>query len=136
MKFEGSLVKEGKFWIVEIPGLDLMTQGTSRANALEMAKSVVEDVVGKPNFRVEVEALTKDRFSISSKDTTELVALMLQRQRAKHGLTLMQVAGRLGSKSPNTLGVYEQGKREPSLGQLERLLHAIDPKASLFLKLG
>jgi hypothetical protein len=136
VKFEGFLVKEGKFWIVEIPGLDLMTQGKSRVNALAMAKSVVEDVVGKPSFRVEVEALTKDRFSVSSKDTAELVALMLQRQRAKHGLTLIEVAGRLGSKSSNAFGVYEQGKREPSIGQLEKLLHAIDPKSSLFLKLG
>lgn len=135
MKFEGSLTKEGKFWVVEIPGLDLMTQGKSKAEALTMARSVVEDIIGKPRFKATVEALPNNKFSVSSTDTGELVALMLQRQRAKHGLTLMEVAGRLGSKSPNTLGAYEQGKREPSLGQLEKLLQAIDPKCSVFLKI-
>jgi transcriptional regulator with XRE-family HTH domain len=43
----------------------------------------------------------------------------------------MQVAKRLGSKSPNALGAYEQGKREPSVTQLEKLLKAIAPKGQI-----
>jgi hypothetical protein len=135
MRFEGFLTKEGKFWVVEIPDLDLMTQGLTKSGALRMAASVVEDVVGKQGFKVQVEQLPDNKFLIDSNDTAELVALMLQRQRVKQGLTLMEVAQRLGSKSPNALGAYEQGKREPSIGQLERLLKAINPKGHLSLRL-
>ncbi len=128
MKFEGVLTRDGKFWVVEIPGLDLMTQGRSKTEALRMAKSVVEDIVGKPKFKVQVESVLENKFLIGSDDTTELVALMLQRQRAKQGLTLIEVADRLGSKSPNALGAYEQGKREPSIGQLENFLRQLIQK--------
>ena len=33
-------------------------------------------------------------------------------------------------------GLYEQGKRSPSLGKLRDLLHAIDPKLDAVLKAG
>ena len=36
MELEGKVWKEGKLWLAEIPSLDLMTQGKSRNNALEM----------------------------------------------------------------------------------------------------
>ncbi len=135
MRLAGKIWNDGKFWVVSIPSLDLSTQGTTRNNAYKMAKSVVEDIVGKQNFKVHVEILPGDRFTVSTQKTAELVALMLKRQRAKHGLSLMQVATRMGSKSPNAFGAYEQGKREPTLSTLERLLKVLDAKAFLSLDL-
>jgi hypothetical protein len=135
MKLEGKIWKDGKFWVVEIPGLDLSTQGMTKKEAYMMAGSVVEDVIGKDGFKVKVEILLGNRFTVSSDDATEMVALMLKRQRAKRGLSLMQVAKRMGSTSPNAFGAYEQGKREPSVSTLEKLVRILDPKASLTLNL-
>lgn len=136
MRFEGTIDRDGKFWIVEIPGLDLMTQGRSRAEAYRMAKSVVEDIVGKPGFKADLKRLSADRFSVGSNDVAELIALMLRRARAKSGLTLVEVAKRIGSKSPNAYGAYEQGKREPTLSKLEELLKAVNPENDLYLRVG
>jgi ribosome-binding protein aMBF1 (putative translation factor) len=135
MRFEGRLWKDGKFWVVEIPMLDLSTQGTTRKDAFRMARSVVEDVVGKSGFKVDLQEGEKNQFSIGSDDAAELIALMLKRQRAKHGMSLMEVAERMGSKSPNAFGAYEQGKREPTLSTLEKLIRVLDRKASLSLSL-
>lgn len=121
--------------MVSIPGLDLSTQGRTRKEAYQMACSVVEDVVGKAGFKVDLEMKKDDHFTVGSDNAAELVALMLRRQRAKQGLSLMEVAERMGSKSPNAFGAYEQGKREPTVSTLEKLVRILDPKSSLTLGL-
>ena len=136
MRLEGKVWKDGKLWVAAIPGLDLSTQGTTRKEAYRMARTVVEDIVGVNGFKVNIQILQEDRFTIGSQNAAMLVALMLKRQRAKHGLTLMEVAERMGSKSPNAYGAYEQGKREPTLSTLEKLLRVLDPKVFLTLNLG
>ena len=135
MKIEGKVWKDGKFWIVSIPGLDLSTQGMTRKEAFKMARSVVEDVVDKVDFKVAIDVQENGHFMISSDNVAELVALLLKRQRAKQGLSLMEVARRMGSKSPNAFGAYEQGKREPSISTLEKLVRILNPKSSLMLGL-
>ncbi len=134
MKFEGSIHKSGKFWVVEIPPLDLTTQGRSKAEAYMMAGSVVEDIVGQNGFEVRVQKRPDDRFWLESNDTVKMIALMLVRQRTKHGLTLMEVAKRLGSTSPNAYGAYEQGRREPTLSQLEKLMKAVNPDGAILMQ--
>jgi DNA-binding XRE family transcriptional regulator len=135
MRLEGRIWKEEKFWVVSIPALDLSTQGATRKEAYRMARSVVEDIIGKSGFKVDIQTLPGDRFTIGSKEVAELVTLMLKRQRAKYGLTLMEVAKRMGSKSPNAYGAYEQGKREPTLSTLEKLLRVLNPKTFMTLYL-
>ncbi len=48
MEMEGKIWKDGKFWLVEVPALDAMTQGKTRKEALEM----VEDLVLEMTKRV------------------------------------------------------------------------------------
>ncbi|MFA5904397.1 MAG: helix-turn-helix transcriptional regulator [Desulfobacula sp.] len=36
MRFSGTIYKDGKFWLAEIPILDLMTQGRTKKEAYEM----------------------------------------------------------------------------------------------------
>ena len=135
MRFEGTVVRHGKFWAVEIPALNLSTQGMTLKEGYAMARAVVEDIVGKQGFKVNLEILSKGHFAVGSDNVAELVALMLKRQRAKHGLSLMEVAERMGSRSPNAFGAYEQGKREPTLTTLEKLIRVIDPSISVTLSL-
>ena len=75
-------------------------------------------------------------FTVSADDPDALIAFLLRRQRACHGLSVRDVASRLKSNSPTAYAQYEQGKRSPSLGKLRELLHAIDPKLDAVLKAG
>ena len=54
MRFSGKIYKDGRFWLAEIPILDVMTQGHTRKGALEMAADMVETMANKEGFRVEV----------------------------------------------------------------------------------
>ncbi len=135
MEFEGKVWKEGKFWLVEVPSLNLMTQGKSRKDALKMIKDATfgllecyfKSEMGR-NFDVLVLDYKKDRFGITSTDNKLLLALSLRRQREMTGTTVRETAHRLKSKSPNSYAQYEKGKTKISLEQYEKLMRAVNPK--------
>ena len=57
MRLEGSLKKYGKYWLVEVPALDAMTQGKTRKDALLMINDYLsilfeEESKKKINFTV------------------------------------------------------------------------------------
>jgi hypothetical protein len=47
MRFEGKVVRDGKFWLAEIPLLERMTEGKTRKEALEMAAGDTVPTVDK-----------------------------------------------------------------------------------------
>ena len=47
--------------------------------------------------------------------------------RQKAGLSLGEVAARLGSKSPNSYARYEQGRSVPSVEKFAQLFSAVAP---------
>ena len=127
MRLSGQIYKEGKFWIVEIPILDAMTQGRTRRNGLVMAKDLVESLANAVGFVVTVHPYGKIAFEISSNSSKELTRLILKRQRQRSGLSLAAVAQRLGSSSRNAYARYEQGKSIPSIQKMDQLLQAVSP---------
>src|SRR5262245_28795429 len=138
MKLEGQIWKDKKtpYWVVNVPLLDVTTQGKTKAEALEMIKDAVELEADKPNFKIYVESgRTSGTFVISASDPDALMAFLLQRQRQHHGCTVREVASRMKSKSPTAYAQYELGKRAPSIGKFIELLKAIDPKLVPILKL-
>jgi len=116
MLFEGKLKRpEGKrdrYWGVEIPLLHISTQGTSRRNALEMAKDAIEAVSDADGFhlKVRIHDGADEYFAVDSNDAGAFIAFMLKRQRQFRKLTVREVAERLNSKSPNSYAQYERGK--------------------------
>lgn len=136
MRFEVVLKKEGSFWLIEAPALDVMTQGQTRKEAYEMLKDAVELLVDKKGFAVTLQAARRRaEVYLSANDRDQLIALMLRRQRQKHGLTLQELARRLGSKSVNAFARYEQGKARPTVSKLLELMAAIDPQLVPILRL-
>ena len=138
MKLEGFLKKphaKEKFWAVDIPALGVFTQGRNKKDAFLMAKDAIETVVDQKGFFVTIEPLDELSFSISANEPRFLIGLLLRRQRALKGLTLMEVAKKLHSKSPNSYGRYEQGQVLPSLDKLAELLRAIDEDLDPILKI-
>ncbi len=135
MEFEGKVWKDGKFWLIEVPSLNLMTQGKSRKDALRMIKDASMGLIEcyfesemEKNFDISVIDYGKDAFGITSNDNKLLLALSLRRQREMSGSTIRQAAHRLGSKSPNAYAQYEKGRTRISLDQYERLMRAVNPK--------
>jgi hypothetical protein len=132
--FEGHIVKDGSYWLVEIPVLNLHTQGRTKEEAYKMAKSIVVDASGNRRLKLVIEKTGAKTFLVFSEDLTTLIPLLLKKQRQKAGLTVLQASQRLGSESPNTYGVYEQGRAKPTLEKLYQLLAAVNPEHEIRLK--
>ena len=127
MRLAGHIWRDGKFWLAEVPMLDAMTQGRSRREAFRMVADLIETMAGKKGFRVEVFPGVGRAFEIGSDDAAALVAVTLRRQREKHGVSLAEVARRLGSRSKTAYARYEQGRSVPTVEKLFELLAAVAP---------
>jgi predicted RNase H-like HicB family nuclease len=142
MEFEGKVWKSktSKYWLVEVPSLDVMTQGTSYKNALLMIKDAIEMLLSgyfpqEESVSIDVVDYKGGNIGVSAQDSKLLLALSLRRQRTKSGATVREVAGRLGSKSPNSYAPYERGEKKPSLDKFEQLIHAVNPSNPLRLRI-
>lgn len=135
MEFEGRIWKDDKDpgWLVEVPSLNVMTQGVTRKEALFMIgdaiKLLMEDVFGDIEFEITVQDYHKDRIGIGCSDSNLLTAFALRRQRESNHLTIRDAARRLGSSSPNAYARYEQGRIKPTIQKYEKLLHAVNPRS-------
>ena len=127
MRFPGRITKDGKFWLVEIPAFDALTQGRTKREALAMAEDLIETMASAAGFRATAYPTGGDTFEIGANRINVLLALLLRRQRERHGLTLAEVAERMGQRSRNAYARYEQGRSMPTVEKLEQLLKAIAP---------
>ena len=142
MEFEGKVWKDGKFWLIEVPALNVMTQGTTKKEVLEMAQDAVFGLIecyfksemGK-NFAVTINDYEEGIIGITANDAKLLLALSLRRQREKSGFTVREASERLGSKSPNAYAQYEKGRINISLDKYESLLMAANPFEERRLKI-
>ena len=133
MRFSGKIYKDGKYWLAEIPILDLMTQGRTKREAYEMVADMLDTMVNQKDFEITVFKGKKDTFEVGSSDAKYFVRLLLQRKRELSGLSLAQVASRLGMSSRNTYARYEQGKSVPSVEKLNDLLRAVCPETDIVI---
>jgi hypothetical protein len=127
MRFAGRIKKDGRFWLIEIPAFDAVTQGRSRREAFAMAEDLIETMADTRGFKASVYPTGRESFEIGGNRLNVVLALLLRRQRERQGLTLAQAAERLGQRSRNAYARYEQGKSMPTVEKLEQLLSAIAP---------
>lgn len=140
MELEGKVWKSGKFWLVEVPALDVCTQGFTRKEALMMLGDAIKVLIGgyfpdEKDFKIIVHDYEKSRIGVTSSNTNLMLTLSLRRQRALSKSTVREVSKRLGSKSPNAYAQYERGKMRISLDKYERLLQAVNPLNPLRLRM-
>lgn len=140
MELEGKVFKDGKFWLIEVPSLNLMTQGKTKKEALEMladaAVGLAEcyfDREVEDGFSIVVTEHEKGIIGLLASDSKLLLALSLKRQREKSGSTVREAAARLGSASPNAYAQYERGKLRISLEKYDQLLKAVNPDLNSLL---
>jgi hypothetical protein len=101
MKFQGKLTRHGRWWLAGVPMLEAVTQGRSRKEALAMIGDWLETMIDRRGFAAEVVARTGNAFEIGGTDTAALIALLLRRRRQAAGVSLREVASRLGVGSRN-----------------------------------
>ena len=133
MRFAGRVIKIGRYWAIEVPILGVVTQGRTKKEAYEMVADAIESVVNKKDFKVDVHPGKGEYFEVDSQDQAAMIAFLLRRQRIKRGLSLAEVAERLGAKSLNTYARYEQGKSVPTVEKFSQLLSAISPEKDFVL---
>jgi predicted RNase H-like HicB family nuclease len=133
MRFAGRVFKSGRYWAIEVPVLTVVSQGRTKKEAYEMIADAIETLVNKPGFKIHLFPGKGDYFEIGASDEAALTAFLLRRERAKSGLTLAEVARKLGSKSLNTYARYEQGRAVPTVPKLSELLSAVAPKKDFVL---
>ena len=92
-----------------------------------MVADLVATMANKKGLRVDVFPGDRGAFEVGTEDVGTLVAVMLRRQREKHGLSLSEVARRLGSRSKTSYARYEQGRSVPTVEKLFELLAAVAP---------
>lgn len=134
MEFVGKIWKDGKFWLVEVPVIDVCTQGHTRKEALMMIEDAIMELLRSyfpldkiKDFRLEVIDYEKNTIGIKASNNNIILSFSLIRQREMSKSTVREVAERLGSKSPNSYAQYERGKMRVTLDQYERLLEAVNP---------
>lgn len=140
MELEGKIWKSGKFWLAEVPLIEVMTQGHSRKEAIAMIADAVEGLVAcyypidSKDFKVVVNEYSKNTVGITTSNNRLMLAFSLRRQREASQSTVREVSERLGSNSPNAFARYEKGRTRISLDQYERLLHAANPQKNFHLR--
>ena len=127
MRFSGKIYQAGSFWLAEIPILDVMTQGYSQEEAVEMVADLIETMANEDTFQADVFLGTDGVFEVGSTNPKIMTSLLLKRKRELSGLSLSQAANKLGMSSRNAYARYEQGRSIPSIVKLNELLHAISP---------
>ena len=125
MRFAGRVFKVGRFWAVEVPILEVVTQGRTKKDALQMIADAIESLANRPGFKLEVFPGAEEYFEVGSEDLATLTALLLRRARQRAGLSLSEVAGRLGVASINAYARYEQGRSIPTVQKLSQLFAAV-----------
>ena len=134
MRFHGRIYKDGEFWLAEIPILDAMTQGRTRKDALGMVEDLLETLANRQGFSLALHPGKQDDFEVSSSDARTMTSLLLRRQREGSGLSLADVATRLGAKSRNAYARYERGTSVPTIEKLNELLQAVSPDRDFVLR--
>ena len=134
MRFEGRILRDGRWWLAEVPLLDAMTQGRTRKEALEMIGDWLETMVDRKGFEAKVYPLSATTFEIAGSDAAGMTALLLRRRREASGTSLRDMATRLGSSSRNAYARYERGDAVPTVEKLDALLKATSPGGDFVIR--
>lgn len=131
--------EEGPFWSAHVDIIGAFTHGNSRAEAFEVLAELIESMVERPGFKVTIRGYPNGgdgAVVIEANEPALLAAQVLKHQRELSGLSLAQVARKLGARSRNGYARYEQGESVPTIDKLTELLSVVAPSVDLVLATG
>jgi DNA-binding XRE family transcriptional regulator len=133
MMLVGRVFREGPGWSAHCDAVGVYTQGPSRKQAVANLAEAIELQAGREGMKITVLEPEVGRVFVSASEPSLLAAEVLKHQREIHGLSIADVAKKLGAASANSYAAYEQGKREPSLSKFRELLQAVAPEMTLLV---
>lgn len=134
MELEGKVWRDGRLWVIEVPCLNVSTQGKTKKKAFLMIKDAVFELLKSyfgeidEDFKISINNYKGDEFGLTSNDNKLLLSFLLIRQREESGLSIRDVAQKLDSKNPNSYAQYEKGRINFSIDQYEKLMRAANPE--------
>lgn len=128
MKIIGRYYKDGKFWLADLPMIQLMDQGRTRKESLIMIKSAFEILVNDETFSCEVKDLGEGEFAISTQQVKILSAFVVRRLREAQGLTIREAGALLGMKSHTEYARHESGKVAMNMETFNRYVEVLSSK--------
>ncbi len=136
MRVEGRIRRDGKWWAVEVPLLNLFTEGRTKKEAFEMVADAARLLADDDSLEIDLFPTGGESFELGSDDKAAFYGLLLRRQRQANGLSLRDVAERMGMKSRNAYARYEQGRAVPTIQKFAELLKAVNPKVEIVVRAG
>ena len=133
---------EGQWWLAECDAIGGITQGKSRKDACVMLADLIQVMARDELERIGLEVtvteaapLGSNAFEVlvTSNDPAALAALVLRHQRQNHGMSLADVAVKLGLSSRNAYARYEQGQSVPTIDKFLELLRAVAPEMTVII---
>lgn len=125
MILTGKLWKDGRYWLIECPALDALTQGFTKKEALKMMVDWVQTALDIPGFKIQIKEAGKGGFQMKFDDPKPILGLMIDRAREAAGLTYEEVAKRVGLKSRSGIKTMASGKHDPQFSKIANVLSAI-----------
>jgi len=127
MVLRGSIHKEKSYWVIDVPDLEITTQGRTRREAYEMIQEAIELHVNAKRFKVRLEPIGRYEFVVSANNTALFLGLMLKRQRQINGLSISDVTKRLKKNTNTYYHQYEQGKATAGIDKLSQFIEVMNP---------
>lgn len=124
MLLDTKIWKDGKWWIGEVVLLNGSTQGHTKKELFEMLEDYVKNMIDGPRASVSVITI-KDEVFVEVRPSGVILPAILLRQRMKTGLSIREVAKKLGYANHNNYTAYESGKVQPSFEKFQELLRGI-----------
>ncbi|HEY8279369.1 MAG TPA: helix-turn-helix transcriptional regulator [Bdellovibrionota bacterium] len=134
MRIEGKVWKDGKFWVAALPVLEFSTQALKASEVEMMMVDAVRTAMDDSRLQVKFLKASQDVWVLEFEEAKDFVVFFLKQLRLQQGLSIEEVARRLGFRSRASYFQYEVGRREPSIGQFESIVKAMSQDAWKALK--
>ena len=128
---------DAKFWLIEIPILNLMTQGKSKKDAFKMIKDATSLLIKdlpmeiSNGFTLKIEEFGEITFGLSCSIPFLLVAIIVRRQREGSGIP--QRRSKKDGKALFYTDKIESGRSSCSMIRFIEILQMYNPKQKLVL---
>lgn len=124
MKLVGTVEKDGKFWFINVPALNLGTQSEKKSEALEYIVDAISML--EPGLECDAQWISGNSFQLTTKDTGRLRGMVLKRARVSRGFTQQKLATLMEQKNHSTIAAYESGARSLSTESLLKYLDKLN----------
>lgn len=130
----GRIFREGGGWSAHCDDVGVATQGFTRDEARANLVEAVEQTANRPGLKVDVIDLEGETVYVQANIPWLLAAEVLRHHRQMNGMSIEDVASKIGGEHGAAYEDYEEGRREPSMSTYLELLQTIVPSMTIVVR--